>query len=195
MSLTNRVAVVTGASSGMGKMSAIRLAEKGVSVAALDIDKNALIALESEHKNIAAFPCDITNQQQVADTIDQVETSLGPIYRITHAAGVMPMNTIVDMPVEMHAKEIEIEDDYGEGEEGHGVEIEGMVTSEPGPDGIFTINGQMVMLGDYVEYQEGLSEDSIVMGAILDVEGNLDENGVLIIKQVEAPHHDDVMTL
>jgi hypothetical protein len=102
------------------------------------------------------------------------------------------LNVEVDIMMQangdLHAVEIEIEDDYGEGEEGHGVEIEGMVTSEPDVDGIFSINGQMVKLGDYVEYQEGLSQDSMVYGTILDVEGNLDADGVLIIKQVEAPY-------
>ncbi|HEY4774550.1 MAG TPA: SDR family NAD(P)-dependent oxidoreductase, partial [Xanthobacteraceae bacterium] len=46
--LEGRVAVVTGAASGMGRVMALSLAEAGATVAALDIDRQGLDRLAAE---------------------------------------------------------------------------------------------------------------------------------------------------
>lgn len=94
----------------------------------------------------------------------------------------------MDSSGDLHATEVEIEDDYGdEHEEGHSIEIEGMVTAGLGTDGTFSINGETVILGDVVEYKDGLSAADIVDGAHLKVEGHLNADGVLVITEVELP--------
>ena len=91
----------------------------------------------------------------------------------------------------MVAVEIELEDEYGDdSSEGDELEIEGMVTSEGvAADGTFAINGQTVKLADNVKYEAGMTQDSIVNGAIIEIEGYLDENGMLIV--TEAGTEDD----
>ena len=92
---------------------------------------------------------------------------------------------------EYHATEIEIEDDYGdEHGEGHEIEIEGMITSGLS-DGMFAINGETVILSDNAEY-EGVTPADIVDGAMLEVEGYLNNDGVLVVHEVEIPGIDEV---
>lgn len=87
------------------------------------------------------------------------------------------------------AEEIEIEHDEMEGDEGDEIEIEGVVTS-PLINGMFDVNGQTVKLADMVEY-EGGTELDIVVDAIIEVEGTLDESGMLIVTEVEFEHGED----
>jgi hypothetical protein len=86
---------------------------------------------------------------------------------------------------QMIAVDIELEDDFGDDNDGD-VEIEGMVTSDGvADDGTFSVNGQMVMLGDNVQYEDGMTRDAIVNGAMVEVEGYM-QDGMLIVTEVEA---------
>jgi hypothetical protein len=86
---------------------------------------------------------------------------------------------------QMIAIDIELEDDFGDDNDGD-VEIEGMVTSDGvADDGTFSVNGQMVMLGDNVQYEDGMTRDAIVNGAMVEVEGYM-QDGMLIVTEVEA---------
>ena len=110
------------------------------------------------------------------------------------------MNVEVDMHMDdmgnMHAYEIEEEDDYSDyyysDDE---VEIEGMVTSDGiAEDGTFVITAKeavTVMLADNVEFEDGLTEADIVNGALIEVEGFFDENGILIAHEVSPEGDDD----
>ena len=87
----------------------------------------------------------------------------------------------------LHATEIEIEHEYSGDHEGDSVEIQGMVSGDLGVDGTFIINGETVVLGDSVHFEDGLSTDSIVDGVILEVEGHLNAEGVLVVTEVGTP--------
>ena len=58
-------AIVTGAASGMGRISAKRLAADGVRVAAVDINEENLNQLRQESNNISIFPCDLSDSSAV----------------------------------------------------------------------------------------------------------------------------------
>ena len=97
------------------------------------------------------------------------------------------VDLMMDVNGDLHATEIEIEDDHGDDDsEGHSIEIEGMIMGDLGTDGTFTINGESVMLGDSVHYEDGLSQDSIVDGAILEVEGQFNAESILVVTEVSA---------
>ncbi|MGE0232251.1 MAG: SDR family NAD(P)-dependent oxidoreductase [Flavobacteriaceae bacterium] len=73
-----RIAWVTGASSGIGRAVAIRLADEGWTVAASARGVDALRTLEAERTGkILAFPFDVTNAAQAAETLRSIETRLG----------------------------------------------------------------------------------------------------------------------
>lgn len=74
-----KVAWITGASSGIGRAVALRLAQTGYVVAISARSTDKLAALVREHKNIRPFPVDVTKASDVADTVRQVEAELGKI--------------------------------------------------------------------------------------------------------------------
>ena len=76
--LDYRVAWVTGASSGIGRAVAEQLADAGVMVAVSARSEDALAALAA-HKNITAFPLDITDDGAVSRTVGDIEERIGPI--------------------------------------------------------------------------------------------------------------------
>lgn len=106
-----KVAVVTGGASGMGKITALRLANAGAQVAILDMNQAALDATAAESTNIHPFHCDVTNIAQVQEIISQVENTLGPIDRLTHCAAIMPTAPILEQPAELITKMMTI--NYG----------------------------------------------------------------------------------
>jgi len=98
------------------------------------------------------------------------------------------VDIMMDVSGDLHATEIEIEEDFAEGgSEGDSIHIEGMISGDLGLDGTFTINGETVMLGESVHFEDGLSAASIIDGAHLVVEGHLNADGVLVVTEVRTP--------
>jgi len=77
-----RVAVVTGAASGIGRATAALLAEDGALVAALDRDEPEAPA-EGQ-----AWACDVTDGGQVDAVLAEVRDALGPVDILVNCAGV-----------------------------------------------------------------------------------------------------------
>jgi len=81
------VAVVTGAASGMGRVAAQRLAAAGTEVAALDVDSDGLADTARHSPSMYTFHCDVADSAAVTATVARIESELGPIDRLVHAAG------------------------------------------------------------------------------------------------------------
>lgn len=87
--LDARVAVVTGAGSGMGAASAVALAAFGALVAVLDINEAAAEAVASSIGSKALpYQCDVSDETQVASCIAKVRKDLGPITILHNNAAV-----------------------------------------------------------------------------------------------------------
>lgn len=100
MSFRGRVALVTGAASGMGQLSAWRLAAEGVSVAVLDVDEAGLARTTRHAPMITPFVGDVGDADVVGQIVKEVEATIGPIDRLVNAAAIAPTGPLLDQPVE-----------------------------------------------------------------------------------------------
>ncbi len=95
LELSGRVAVVTGAASGQGRATALRLHRAGAAVAAIDLNAEGLATLGD---GILTLALDTSDPDRVAEAFGQIEHSLGPAYILASAAAVWAgWNSIVDM--------------------------------------------------------------------------------------------------
>jgi len=92
MSLSGRVALVTGASQGIGRTCALRLAKEGatVAVAARNQEKlNNLVAeIIAAGGKASAFPLDVGDEEQVKATLKAIIAQLGKIDILINNAGI-----------------------------------------------------------------------------------------------------------
>ncbi|KAF8975047.1 hypothetical protein BGZ46_009482 [Entomortierella lignicola] len=94
MHIENKVAIITGASSGFGKALAERLVNKGAKVILGDIDQKDGSRLENElnydKKDKVAFfvPCDVTKYDQIAGLFEAANKHFGGVDIIINNAGI-----------------------------------------------------------------------------------------------------------
>jgi NADP-dependent 3-hydroxy acid dehydrogenase YdfG len=89
----DRIAIVTGASSGIGEATAIALAAQGASVVIAARRADRLTALrqriESAGGTALDIPCDVTDRQSVKNLIDETVKQFGRIDILINNAGIM----------------------------------------------------------------------------------------------------------
>jgi 3-oxoacyl-[acyl-carrier protein] reductase len=92
MSLSGRVALVTGASQGIGRSCALRLAKAGATVAVVARNQEKLNELVQEITTAggkaSAFPLDVGDEEQVKSTIKSAIVQLGKIDILVNNAGI-----------------------------------------------------------------------------------------------------------
>ena len=110
--LDGTVAIVTGASSGIGEATARLLASHGATVVAAARRKDRLDALvagiEAEGGAAMAVECDVTDQAQAAGLIATTVERHGRLDTLINNAGVMLLGPIVDAPVEEWEQMVEV---------------------------------------------------------------------------------------
>ncbi|MEV0362397.1 SDR family oxidoreductase [Nocardia fusca] len=102
--LTGRVAVVTGASSGIGEATAERLAQLGAKVALL-ARRSERIEAAADRINAAggtslAVTTDVTDRAALQAAADRINTELGHVDLVFANAGIQLISEIVDLKVE-----------------------------------------------------------------------------------------------
>jgi 3-oxoacyl-[acyl-carrier protein] reductase len=96
--LTGKIALVTGASGGLGQAIAHALHAQGASVALTGTRRGALEALAAELKIRAhAAPCDLSDAVAAERLIPAIEGALGPIDILVNNAGVTRDNLLIRM--------------------------------------------------------------------------------------------------
>ena len=88
--LTNKVAVVTGAGSGIGRATALALAERGARIVAADIDRARVDALATElgDRALLAHTFDVANRAQFTEFADAVHAIVPAVDIVVNNAGV-----------------------------------------------------------------------------------------------------------
>ena len=96
--LQGKVAVVTGAGSGIGAAVARLFAQKGATIAAADRDTTAAGRIASEitgHGGTAmGYPCDVTNQEDVTALFASLEADYGRVDILVNNAGIVHIGTV-----------------------------------------------------------------------------------------------------
>lgn len=103
--LRGRVAVVTGASRGIGRRIAVDLAECGATVAACartppDFSTTADPPLPTENRLVRSYALDIGREDCVRTVFDAVDTELGPPDILINNAGTGHFGPTLDFPAE-----------------------------------------------------------------------------------------------
>ena len=103
--LTGKVALVTGASSGLGVQFAKALAGQGanVAIAARRVEKLEAVKKEIEALGVKCFAvrCDVTNNEDIVNMVKDVEKEFGKIDILVNNAGVGDTAPATEMPVDM----------------------------------------------------------------------------------------------
>jgi len=101
MSLSGRVALVTGASQGIGRACALRLAKEGATVAVAARNQEKLNELVNEITaaggKAAAFPLDVADEEQVKTAIKAAIAQFGKIDILVNNAGITRDQLIMRM--------------------------------------------------------------------------------------------------
>ena len=103
MRLENKVAVVTGAGSGIGRASALRFAAEGAQVMAIDVNKEGLdetgqIIAAAGLPIPATFAADVSQSIQVRTAIERCFQDFGRIDVVFSNAAVMLEGSVIDLP-------------------------------------------------------------------------------------------------
>jgi NAD(P)-dependent dehydrogenase (short-subunit alcohol dehydrogenase family) len=104
LSLEGKVAMVTGAASGIGRAIAIRLAEMGAAVAVLDVNEEAgleTVANVTAKKGRGIFlKCDVRNSSECRNAVDRTIASFGKIDILCNNAGIAIRKDVVELAEE-----------------------------------------------------------------------------------------------
>src|SRR4051794_5845859 len=87
MRLDGKVALVTGAGSGMGAAISRRFVAEGASVALVDLDLDAARGVAAEQAQCAAIQADVADSASVDRAFSAASDQLGDIDFVVHAAG------------------------------------------------------------------------------------------------------------
>src|SRR5262245_914181 len=93
MRFSSRRALVTGAASGIGRATALRLAREGATVACLDRDESGLASLVEEAAasapgSVRAIACDLLVRDSVQPRVRDAIAALGGLDVLCNVAGV-----------------------------------------------------------------------------------------------------------
>jgi 2-hydroxycyclohexanecarboxyl-CoA dehydrogenase len=98
--MKERSVIVTGAASGMGRATALKLADQGYAVAALDRDQEELNTtirlLERAGVPALGLQVDVSDRAAVEQAIARASSELGPVWALAAAAGILQGQFAID---------------------------------------------------------------------------------------------------
>jgi len=112
--LKERIAIVTGAGSGLGKSIAIGIARAGAIVAVVDLNekdaKETCEIVKSEISEEIAIDilCDVTNEKDVMEVFRKVNNKFGQLDILVNAAGIAPSGPLMELSVDKWRQTLEV---------------------------------------------------------------------------------------
>ena len=103
----NKICVITGAASGIGRALAVSLAESGAQLALSDINSEGLsetVSLVGGANRVMSDVFDMADAQAIAAYADKVETTLGKADYMFNVAGLTRVGNFLDTPLESMEK-------------------------------------------------------------------------------------------
>jgi meso-butanediol dehydrogenase/(S,S)-butanediol dehydrogenase/diacetyl reductase len=104
MSISGKVALVTGAGQGIGRAIALRLANDGAEIAVADVNEQKAAAVAEEvraaGRKATSVGADVSNRDEVYAAIDQVERELGGFDIIVNNAGIAQVQPLSEVTPE-----------------------------------------------------------------------------------------------
>ena len=98
--LKDKVAIVTGAGSGIGKGIAKKFSENGAKVVIADFIEESGLSAEKEIKNSYFVKTDVSNEESVKNLIDKSVEKFGNLDIIVNNAGLQYIAKVEDFPLE-----------------------------------------------------------------------------------------------
>lgn len=103
----SKVAVVTGASRGIGYEICKELAKKGHRAVAVARSEQPLKQISNSHPNISAIPTDLTNKKDVDNLIKQLEKNFSAVDILINNAGALINKSFEDLTLDDWRSQIE----------------------------------------------------------------------------------------
>ena len=106
-----RVAIVTGAGSGIGRATAELLLDKGWSVTFLDVNDKALADVKAAHgksKSAAFVSVDVTNEKAVERAVEETVETFGGVTGVVNCAGIAADKHVFDTPADLFRRILDV---------------------------------------------------------------------------------------
>jgi short-subunit dehydrogenase len=111
-SLSEQVVVITGASSGIGRVTALRLAKKGAALVLAARREEPLGSLETECRGLGArcvgVPTDVSQASEVQELAQRAVRAFGRIDAWVNNAGVYALGSLEETPLETYRRLMDV---------------------------------------------------------------------------------------
>ncbi|MEJ2304216.1 MAG: SDR family NAD(P)-dependent oxidoreductase, partial [Anaerolineales bacterium] len=111
-SLQDKIAIVTGASQGIGKATAIELAKNGAHITLISRNKSALEKVADEIHSIGreaiVIPTDVTIQDQVNKMVERTLERWGRVDILVSNAGIYYHSSIFDLTADLMERSMQV---------------------------------------------------------------------------------------
>jgi all-trans-retinol dehydrogenase (NAD+) len=110
--ITNKLVLVTGGASGLGRLMSLDFARRGARVAVWDLSSQSLAALAAEASaeglSIKTAVCDVSDRKAVYKQAAALTASEGPLAILINCAGVVSGKTLLETPDERLEKTMQV---------------------------------------------------------------------------------------
>src|SRR5205085_594192 len=90
LSLQGKIALVTGAASGIGKACVERLLAEGACVVGVDLQESVMARSEATNQSYIGFKCDVTKEPDIQNALESTVRRFGGLDIVVSNAGVFP---------------------------------------------------------------------------------------------------------